>query len=82
MAVCAPGDRVAQITVQFVQDRGLEQKMLDLFRLPAEDFLGEVAKNEAVAAGQVVYETGWVGLVSDSQPGKLKSDDPAFGLVF
>ncbi len=71
MAVCAPGDRVAQITAQPVQDRRLQQEMLDLFRLPVEHFFGEVAQNEPVAAAQGGDETGWVGPVSDGQTGKL-----------
>jgi hypothetical protein len=37
------GDRVAQIAVQPVQDSGLEQEILDLFRLLAEDLFGEGA---------------------------------------
>ena len=43
---------------QVIQDRGLEQEIVDLLRLPAQDFFGEVAQDEPVAATQGGDETG------------------------
>ena len=50
MAVGALGDDVAQIAGQLIQDRGLQQEILNLCRLSIENFFSEVAQNVSVTA--------------------------------
>ena len=66
MTVCTSGHRVAQITVQLVQDRRLQQETLHVIRLPAEDLLGQIAQYVAVTTTEGGDEAGWVGPVAQT----------------
>ena len=53
--------------------------MLDLFRLPADNFFGQVVQDEAVAAAKAGDKCRGVTPVPERKAGQVQTDDPALG---
>ena len=52
--------RIAQWAAQTVQDRGLQQEVMDTFRLTLQDLLGQVVDDVPVIACEALDEAGHV----------------------
>src|SRR4029453_900899 len=64
LAIGAPGDRVAQWTVESVQDRGLHEERPHPVRLPGQHLLAHVVEDEAVRTGECCQESVDVGVLA------------------
>jgi hypothetical protein len=74
-----PGDGVAQRAAQPIQDRGLQQELVDMLGLALQDLLGQVVDDVAVVPGEAGDEAGDVVSSPHRQRGQLERGDPAFG---
>ena len=64
-----------------LEDRGLEQKGLDVRRLAHEDFCRQILAHEALAARERADEAGQVVAIAHRQRRQLQAGDPAFGAL-
>ena len=58
-----------------------KMKGLNGGRLPAKHLFKKIVKNETMAAGKRIDETGRVGMSAQGDCGQLRACDPAFGAV-
>src|SRR5262249_8192645 len=75
------GDGVAQGAGEPVQDRGVEQEVVDLWRLLGQDLLDEVVDDVTVVAGEPRNERSGVRPVPKGQSGQLERGDPPLGAL-
>jgi hypothetical protein len=81
LPVAAPGDRVAERAAEALEDRGVEQEVPQLSRLPLEDLPGQVVEDVAVAAAEPLDQRGRVGASPQGQGGQLQAGHPPLGAV-
>ena len=72
------GDRVAQRTIQSIEDGGAEQESTDGVGLREEHFLDEVVGDVAIVAREGPNELLHVAMMLERQRRQLEARDPAF----
>ena len=73
------GDGIAQRTAQPVQDRGLQQEVLDRVGLPLQHLLDQVVDDVPVVSGEAGDEAGDVVPALHRERRQLERRDPALG---
>ncbi len=76
LAIGAPRNRVTQRTRELFQQRGLHEEVANIRRLTMENLLGEVVKDETMAAGERVHERCDVAVPLHRKPSQLQSCRP------
>ena len=73
------GDRIAEWTIQPLEDRGLEQEIPHALGLAPQDLLDQVVHDVPVVAGEGRDEVGDIRSAPHRECGQLQPRDPAFG---
>ncbi len=78
LAVRVTGDGAAQRRGEFIQDRGHQQKLIDVLGLAREDLIHQVIGDKPVFARKVRQAAGRVWFVFKGKHGQVQTGDPTF----
>ena len=78
-AVLATGQRGAKAGVEAIGDGGLDQKRPQIGTDTGEDLVGEIVKDEALAATEGINDRGSIGPVRQRDGRELQTRNPALG---
>src|SRR5260370_34019298 len=73
---------LAKGSTQTIQERGVQQKLLDLFRLLLKHLFHEVGYKSVVTARESRENTSSITLSLQRETGELQTGDPPFGTRF
>ena len=76
LAVLAAGDGVAEVAGEPVEDRGVQQKLLERLRLAMEHLLDHIVEHVAMTAGEASQHGRWIGLAVEGKRCELESGGP------
>src|SRR5260370_29414600 len=82
LAVCVSCHLPAEGSIQTIQERGVQQKLLDLFRLFLKHLFHEVGYKSVVTARESCEKTRSITLSLQRETGELQTGDPPFGTRF
>ncbi len=80
LAVVAAGERVRQLAVEPVQDRGAQQHRPDRRRLARQHLAGQVVGDAALVAGEFGDEAAGVGVIAERQRRQPQAGRPPLGV--
>src|SRR5512139_639507 len=75
-------DRLAQRPGKHVQNRSLQQELLDVFWLPVQHFLGQKVYQIVRILWKTSKDAARIGVVPQRNRRHLERSDPAFGALF
>src|SRR5258708_18299333 len=82
LAACISGHLPAEGSIQAIQERGVQQKLLDLFRLLLKHLFREVGHKSEVTAREGREKARSIALSLQRETGELQTSDPPFGTRF
>ena len=81
VGIVATGQLAAQLDGEPLRDRGLDQERAQVLVDPAEDLVGEVVEDEALAPAERLDQRAGIGPVAQRDRRQLESRDPALGAL-